>query len=114
MSTRTSNKSQIAEHGHDIEAMRLGDLVKAFKEEADPQTVFYLNPISPSGQDDHAASNGRELLWKTVYSWAPKIELTVREKLKTSPEQHVTAQASWDRASFRSKLVDNLLKNTPW
>ncbi len=79
-------------------------------EARDPQTVFFLNPIVASGGESAAAKEVKEALQKTAYSWAVKIENTVQEKLGKGQ----TAQACWDRASFRAKLVDYLCKQTPW
>ncbi|KAF3761665.1 hypothetical protein M406DRAFT_50824 [Cryphonectria parasitica EP155] len=86
------------------------DIQSLAKDPRDPQTVFYLNPVYASEKDNAAVNDAKEALQDTIYSWAPKIERTVQEKL---PKDH-NLQASWDRASFRAKLVDALAKQTPW
>ncbi|KZM24087.1 uncharacterized protein EKO05_0010256 [Ascochyta rabiei] len=90
------------------------DPIKALDSDADPQTVFYLNPVGPEGLVGSSSSDGARYLQQTLYLWATRIESTVSEKLKTPPNEHGSARASWNRASFRSKLLDNLMRSTPW
>jgi hypothetical protein len=88
---------------------------KRAREDNDPQTVFYLNPISANQTDQQAPGASKEDIMTTVYSWATKIEHTVQRNLGNGSvaERH-TIQASWDRAAYRAKLLDYLTKTTPW
>lgn len=92
-----------------IDTGDVGDLVNRFDTDADPQTVFFLMPI---GLDEE--NTDYPPLLKTLSLWAVKIEQTVHEKLPTPPDEHATVQASWDRASYRSRLLEGVLKSTPW
>ena len=92
----------------------VGDFVRKFDADADPQTVFFLMPVGVSGQDANCASENFAPLLKTLSLWTVQIEQTVREKLQTPPDEHGTVQASWDRSSFRSKLLESVMKSTPW
>lgn len=92
----------------------VGDLVKRFDTDANPQTVFFLMPI---GLNEESAVYESEIfspLLKTLSLRAVKIEQTVHQKLQTPPDEHATVQASWDRASYCSRLLEGVMKNTPW
>ena len=92
----------------------VGDLVRKFDADADPQTVFFLMPVGMSGQNANCASERYAPLLKTLSLWTVQIEQTVHQKLQTPPDEHGTVQASWDRSSFRSKLLESVMKSTPW
>lgn len=81
------------------------DSIKRYREDDDPQTVFFLDPAP--------AFDGINDLHVTRYNWATKIEQTVQSYYGKKEKRH-GIQLSWDRASFRAKLVDNLLRKTPW
>ncbi|CZT13149.1 uncharacterized protein RAG0_16726 [Rhynchosporium agropyri] len=91
------------------------DLIKIFKEENDPQTVFNLIPISPDKPLQQETEDAREAILKSQYFWATRIERTVQEKLGSSnAKERFSMERSWERASFRAKLVDFLPRQTPW
>ncbi|CZT03140.1 uncharacterized protein RCO7_11522 [Rhynchosporium graminicola] len=91
------------------------DLIKIFKEENDPQTVFNLIPISPDKPLQQETEDAREAILKSQYFWATRIERTVQEKLGSSnARERFSMERSWERASFRAKLVDFLPRQTPW
>ena len=91
------------------------DEAKRAREDNDPQTVFYLNPISAGPTSQQALDASKEDILITVYSWATKIEHTVQRELGNGSiaERHAI-QASWDRAAYRAKLLDFLTRTTPW
>lgn len=93
----------------------LGDAIKKAKEDNDPQTVFYLNPISADLTEKQVSDGSKKDILTTEYYWATKIEQTVQGQFGkgTTRERH-SIQASWDRASYRSKLLDYSTKTTPW
>ena len=97
-----------------IDTADVGDLVHRFDTDADPQTVFFLMSIGLNEENTDYASEMFPPLLKTLSLWAVKIEQTVHQKLQTPPDEHATVQASWDRASYRSRLLEGVLKSTPW
>lgn len=89
--------------------------IKKAREDNDPQTVFYLNPTSTAvtslGELDDLIND----IQTTKYDWATKIEQTVQKQLgEKDPKKRHDIQLSWDRASYRARLVDYLTRTTPW
>ncbi|KAI0836852.1 hypothetical protein F5Y06DRAFT_298086 [Hypoxylon sp. FL0890] len=91
------------------------DDLKRAKEDNDPQTIFYLKSISAAPASQQTPDASKQDILTTLYSWATKIEHTVQSKLGngSDAERH-TLQASWDRATYRVKLLDYLARTTPW
>ncbi|KAE8356259.1 hypothetical protein BDV28DRAFT_127286 [Aspergillus coremiiformis] len=105
MSTAHDDAMQAIHSSADVG--RAEDAVNKAREDDDPQTVFYLNP--------EPKFDGLNDLETTKYSWATKIEQTVQLQFgKKFPDKRHSIQMSWDRASYRAKLVDYLLRTTPW
>lgn len=93
------------------------DAIKKAREDNDPQTVFYLNPTSTSTTTTvlHDFGDLIKDIQVTKYNWATKIEQTVQLQFsKGENKERHTIQTSWDRASYRAKLVDYLTRTTPW
>lgn len=85
------------------------------RRDSDPQSIFYLNPVTASTATQQTCDASTQDIFVTIYSWATKIEDTVREKLgKGQATKHHAIQSCWDRAAFRAKLVDFLARQTPW
>jgi hypothetical protein len=90
------------------------DIGRAF-EDHDPQTLFYLNTFAVSSQGEAFRTTNCESVQTTLSSWATKIEHTVQTNLgQGSDKDRHKIQASWDRSSYRAKLIDFLAKQTPW
>ncbi|RAQ57596.1 hypothetical protein COH20_008951 [Aspergillus flavus] len=104
MSTSYDISVQEPVHGQN-DIKNAEEAIKRFREDDDPQTIFFLN-FAPE-------FDGMEDLHVTKYSWATKIEQTVQAQYGKEKERHAI-QLSWDRASYRAKLVDYLLRTTPW
>ncbi|KAF2135362.1 uncharacterized protein K452DRAFT_322958 [Aplosporella prunicola CBS 121167] len=82
------------------------NLVRSVKEGNDPQSIFYLNPISAENPATRLVG-----LWTTLHFWATRIENTVSSNLGFDDKG---LQASWDRAAYRPRLLDHLARITPW
>lgn len=111
----TSTQAVAAPTGNQPSQLDIGDSIKKSKEDNDPQTIFYLNPISADlTKQQTPGDDYKNDLLITEYSWATKIEETVQGVLGVSPKDRFSIQSSWSRASYRAKLVDYLVRNTPW
>lgn len=98
--------------------MDLNDMDKTIQlaiEDNDPQTVYYLNPRPANTASQSDSDKLIRDIFATQCVWATKIETTVRAQFGSgTPQERHTLQASWDRASYRAKLVDFSARNTPW
>ena len=105
---------------HDINGLfgnesSVDDDIKMSKEENDPQTIFNLNPISKDTPPQQDFEDAKEAVLNTEYFWATKIEQTVQKNLGSSnAKDRFSMERSWERASYRAKLVDFLARTTPW
>lgn len=112
----SDNAIAIADSNSQEVTGRISDIVKRVKEDNDPQTAFFINLIYKDPSKQTEFENAQNEIALTISSWAPKIEQTIQSSklYQGSAKNRCTLQGGWDRASYRAKLIDYLVKNTPW